>query len=210
MRQDIPPRGLVSPGTLRPRAEHAADPGRQPMFRHRGAMEGWRRSELRCRHWRARSNLAHRRVGVMSAAAAKELTVFGGGVLLAYHVGACIGSLLVATGQTLSAEGLTRAYHRYGLPQAVWMQRRSFLGPHPIVSGMVCQQPLISSRPRATTQGGPLFDPASCDVLRRRQRTDDGPRPRSVRTDRTRHRERFRTTYGRRRRRRPREVRELR
>jgi hypothetical protein len=55
-----------------------------------------------------------------SAAVMGELTVIVAGGLAALYLGACIGSLLVATGQTVSAETLARA--AAGMPRSVWMQ----------------------------------------------------------------------------------------
>jgi hypothetical protein len=44
-----------------------------------------------------------------------------------------------------------------------------------VYNSIVASSKLLSCRPRATTQGGGLFDPASRDIMRRRQRTDNGP-----------------------------------
>jgi hypothetical protein len=56
-----------------------------------------------------------------TAAAMSEVAVVLGGIGAAFYVGACLGSLLVATGQSLSPQTIARLMNG-GVPQPVWRQ----------------------------------------------------------------------------------------
>lgn len=57
-----------------------------------------------------------------SAGAAAEFSLAVGAVFATFYLAACLGSLLVATGQSVSYESLARAYHQSRLPPAVWVE----------------------------------------------------------------------------------------
>ena len=57
-----------------------------------------------------------------SAGAAAEFTLAASAVFATAYLAACVGSLLVATGQGLSAQMQARASTTYGLPPQTWQK----------------------------------------------------------------------------------------